>query len=453
MQKNNQNSKNFSSSQRLFEGDEDVLCADLDLAIAKRKNDWIAFFNEHQTNAFIFHSQSMLALLHAFEKNDIIKEQTGIEFELSKAFYTELFELKRQLIFSDEIPARKILMLSLIFGKYPGMFLCSISNYFAKCECLLSEKTINQFFEEALTRYETPHYIIHSFQNLNSIDLEVLMQALKGKNMRKHSVFNALPTKKEFTQLMQLKSSFLTVNDHFFVRGLIYLKLKSDEEDEPTDEFQTNESALISIFLKASHTYENNPKKYLEDITFWKQGFELIVNGMYDYLVFSITDCVDYLEYMKYQSGTEYSLKGRTSESLSRAIHHWHHHVFNEEHAHLKHMKWDKTEELDLHFSFEQNQYACIQLSSGKELIDEGRIMKNCVITYARSCANLYCTVWSFRTKRKVKFVPFLTVEVIDKTIVQARSKANSLPSDKQIDILHDWAKRMDYKIDLYKNE
>ena len=453
MQKNNQNSKNFSSSQRLFEGDEDVLCTDLDLAIEKRKNDWIIFFNEHQTNAFSFHNESCLALVHAFEKNDIIKEQTGIEFELSKEFYGELFELKSQLIFSDEIPARKLLMLSLIFSKYHGMFRCSISNYFNGIESVINEITLNQFFKKALVKYESPHYIIDNFQNLNSIELDVLMHALKGENMRKHSVFNVVPTKKEFTHLMQLKSDFLKVKNHLFIRGLIYLKLKSDEDDETTDEFQTNESALITNFIKASPTYENNPKRYLEDIAFWKQAFELIVNGMFDYLVFSITDCVDYLEYMKYQSQSPYSLKGRTPESLSRAIHHWHDHVFNEEHAHLKHMKWDKAEELDLHFSFEEKQYACVQLGSGLELIDEGRIMKNCVITYARSCANSYCTVWSFRTKRKVKFVPFLTVEVIDKTIVQARAKANSLPSDKQIDILHDWAKRMDYKIDLYKNE
>ena len=302
MQKNNLDSKIFSTSQRLFEGEEDVLCADLNLAIEKRKKDWIAFFNEHQTNTFSFHKESCLALVHAFEKNDIIKEQTGIEFELSKEFYGELFQLKRQLIFSDEVPARKLLMLSLIFSKYPGMFRCSISNYFNGIESVINEITLNQFFKKALVKYESPHYIIDNFQNLNSIELDVLMHALKGENMRKHSVFNVVPTKKEFTHLMQLKSDFLKVKNHLFIRGLIYLKLKSDEDDEPTDEFQTNESALITTFIKASHTFENQPKKYLEDIAFWKQGFELIVNGMFDYLVFSITDCVDYLEYMKYNS-------------------------------------------------------------------------------------------------------------------------------------------------------
>jgi hypothetical protein len=46
-----------------------------------------------------------------------------------------------------------------------------------------------------------------------------------------------------------------------------------------------------------------------------------------------------------------------------------------------------------------------------------------------------------------------MTIEVINRTIVQARTKANGTPNEKQLDILHNWAMRMEYKIDLFKND
>jgi hypothetical protein len=440
-------------STRLFEGENDVLSKELETPTNNRKSAWIEFFNENQTNPFCFHSESFLAVLMFFEGDNLIKEQTGFEFEMSKAFYCELFSLKRQMVLSNAVTAQKLLMLSLIFGKYHGMFRCSISNYFTRCGRIIIENTIDQLFIEALIRYEVPFYFVKNFHKLNSVELDVLMQALSGRNMRNHTIFNVRPTKKEFSALMKLENSFLVIKDHSFIRGLIYIKLNVGFEDDVTGEIDTNESAMISTYMLSSRTYENNPQKYLDDILFWKRGFELIVEGIHDHLILSISDCVDYLEHMKYQSNTNYSLIGRTSDSLIRAIHHWHNHVYMEEHSNLKELKWDKSDELELYFRIGLNEFSCMQLNTGKELSDEGRIMKNCVISYAISCANLNCTIWSLRIKRKEVFTPIMTIEVINKTIVQARTKANGLPNEKQLDILHNWAMRMEYTINLYKND
>ena len=440
-------------STRLFEGENDVLCKQLEAPTNKRKCAWIEFFNEHEANPFSFHSESLLAVLMFFEGDNLIKEQTGYEFEMSKAFYCELFSLKRQMILSDTVAAQKLLMLSLIFGKYPGMFRYSISNYFTQCDQTIMGNTIDQFFIEALIRYEVPFYFVKNFHTLNSEELDVLIQALSGRNMRNHAIFNVRPTKKEFSELMKLENSFLAIKDHSFIRGLIYIKLNVGFKDDATDENDTNESAMISRYMLSSRTYENNPQKYLDDILFWKRGFELIEEGIHDHLILSISDCVDYLEHMKYQSNTNYSLIGRTSDSLIRAINHWHNHVYLEEHSNLKQLKWDKSEELELYFRIGMNELSCMQLNTGTELSDEGRIMKNCVISYAISCANLNCTIWSLRIKRKEVFTPIMTIEVINKTIVQARTKANGLPNEKQLDTLHNWAMRMEYTINLYKND
>jgi hypothetical protein len=444
--------QNILISPLLFGGEFDVVCGPLDTAITKRKNDWLMFFDTYENGPFYFHEKTIAVLQQVFEFNDLIKEQTSIEFELSKAFYCQLFDLKRHLFIHTESAAHKLLMLSLIFGRYPGMFRITGTNYFGSCDANISDEIIDDFFTKALVRYETPHYFIRNFHFLNKEELEVFIHSLKGMNLRKHEVLRVQPTKNEFTQLMKLNAPCFNFHNYIFVRGLIYLRL-IQVEDDVSIENQINDSALLTTFLKASHTFQYFPIKYLEDIAFWQRAFLLVLASSNDLLVVSITDCVDYLEYMKYQSNTDYNLTGRTPESLSRAIHNWHNQVYNEKHVGAENLTWEKNEELDLHFSAGNKEYACIQLNSGLELLGEGRIMKNCVITYAQSCANLNCSIWSLRVKRKNNLVPILTIEVINKTIVQARTKANSLPSPKHLDILHNWAMRIEYKIDLYKND
>lgn len=438
-------------STRLFEGENDVLCKEMETPTNNRKSAWIEFFNENQTNPFCFHSESFLAVLMFFEGDNLIKEQTGFEFEMSKAFYCELFSLKRQMVLSDTVAAQKLLMLSLIFGKYPGIFRESISNYFRSCDMLLNDEIIDSFFTKSLVKYETPHYFIRNFQHLNREEVEILIYTLSKGSLRKYSLFQVQPTKKEFSQLLQLNALYITENDHLFTRGLIYVKLVGSKYQ--LDEIETNGSALTAIFLNASRTFLTNPKKYLIDIEFWRKAYLLIVRKRINLINFRITDCVDYLEYMKYQSGTDYSLKGRTTESLIRATRQWHQQIYNEKLTATLNLKWEKSEELELYFSIGKRNFSCVQLNSSLDLFKEGKIMKNCVITYAQSCANLYCTIWSLRLNKKEDFYPFMTIEVINRTIVQARTKANGTPNEKQLDILHNWAMRMEYKIDLFKND
>ena len=454
MHKNNHDSKNFSSSPRLFTAEEDVLCFASGEKLLKRKNAWISFFDEYQHVSFCFHSSTVQALDFMFEKNDLIKEQTAIEFELSKSFYCSIFELKKEMYLSNITAAHKLLYLSLIFGKYPGMFRRSIKHFFDDLEGLLSEGLFDELFEHVLIRFEIPYYLIQNFHFLNSVELDVLMHALNGKNMRNHDVFPIKPTKKEFSKIMQLRADALCFKDHQFLRGLVFVQmweveLASEVDDES---FLTREN-WIANFLKASPTFLYNPNNYIKDIGFWKKGYQLITESISEGANLTTTDCVDYLEYMKYHSAENFRLKGRTKESLSRAILIWHNRVFNQDHAVFRELKWVRTDELDLYFIFNERDYACVQLTTGKELIKEGKFMQNCVLTYANSCANRHCTIWSMRKKRKTKFYSFLTVEVIEEQVVQVRQKDNELPSVKQLDVVQDWAKRMNYKIDLYKNE
>jgi hypothetical protein len=169
---------------------------------------------------------------------------------------------------------------------------------------------------------------------------------------------------------------------------------------------------------------------------------------------YNLTDIVDFLEYMKYSSEENYSLKGRTTDSLLRAVDIWHGRIFSETHKTLRKMKWPGIEsEFDLTFEFKENTYKCVQLKSGKELYREGNALEHCVITYTHSCFNARCTIWSMQILKKSSFKRIMTIEVIDKSIVQARKEKNNVPNSAEMLLLIDWSERMGYGIELYKND
>jgi hypothetical protein len=168
----------------------------------------------------------------------------------------------------------------------------------------------------------------------------------------------------------------------------------------------------------------------------------------------TITDCVDFLAYMKYILDEPYSLQGRTATSLSRSIHAWHGRIYEEHYGRWMDSKWmPQANELDLHFAVGKDEFSCKQLLSAKELDQEGKTMQHCVMTYAPYCIDGTCSIWSLHKKANKRLLPILTLEVIDKQVVQAQRRLNELPNMTELSFLKDWAERMNFTLNLHKNE
>lgn len=408
-----------------------------------RKQRWIDFFNEHSTCSICFLNHTLDALDRVFETNDLIKLQTDVELGLSFEFYKKLFSLKKQLYFNSTESAQKYLILSLIFSRYPGVFFRSIESFLSNLEGEIHEKKLNDFFKYLLVKYKAPAYVIDHFQYLTYNEIDIVIASLNGLNLRKHQLFQVAPTRNEFSELMTLEAQDFLVKDNVLLRGLIAVKLIN---------LGLNVD-FVFTFIRVSKVFQSNPNKYINDIDFWSKALQLTSAGR-GYLHYNLTDIIDFLEYMKYSSGEDYSLKGRTTDSLLRAVDIWHGRVFSETHKTLRKMKWPGIEsEFDLTFEFKENTYKCVQLKSGKELYREGNALEHCVITYAHSCFNSQCTIWSMQIQKKSSFKRMMTIEVIDKTIVQARKEKNNVPNSAEIQLLKDWSERMGYGIELYKND
>ncbi|MEN1681028.1 MAG: PcfJ domain-containing protein [Planctomycetota bacterium] len=81
------------------------------------------------------------------------------------------------------------------------------------------------------------------------------------------------------------------------------------------------------------------------------------------------------------------------------------------------------------------------ELVSPAALRNEGATMRHCVATYALSCLRGQCSIWSVRATEGRRVTSALTVEVRHRQIVQARGKANRMPTEDERSILQQWAR------------
>ncbi len=142
-----------------------------------------------------------------------------------------------------------------------------------------------------------------------------------------------------------------------------------------------------------------------------------------------------------------FSMKGRTFTSMLRHMEEWH--------RGLKSLKsgltWSSSNlrpmmveappsvpsELPRWWQF-------VELTSSKQLEDEGQMLRHCVASYASRCWRGACHIWSLRLtqENKARAVATLEIDPKSRAIVQARGMRNRYPSGKPLQLIRLWADR-----------
>ena len=143
----------------------------------------------------------------------------------------------------------------------------------------------------------------------------------------------------------------------------------------------------------------------------------------------------------------EFSLKGRTVQSVLRLMQMWHKSLG----AGGPGCSWMRSpfeplllEEPRGDDSEAPKRWQMLELTDTAQLRREGATLHHCVASYAYSCQRGTSSIWSLRLWRGETFRPVLTVEVDPKrrAVVQARGQLNRNASGKSLQLLRDWASR-----------
>jgi hypothetical protein len=144
------------------------------------------------------------------------------------------------------------------------------------------------------------------------------------------------------------------------------------------------------------------------------------------------------------------TLKGRTPASLLREVDSWHRDLAA---ARFPLVEWPPSGIAGFLFVEETGGaprvWTITELCNTKALVAEGREMRNCVASYARSCAHGVCSIWTLEAETATEKSKFLTIEVqtATRSIVQAKAKANMIPGEKHLELLRQWAEQAGLRI------
>jgi hypothetical protein len=140
-------------------------------------------------------------------------------------------------------------------------------------------------------------------------------------------------------------------------------------------------------------------------------------------------------------------MKGRTPESLLRAIQAWHRDLAEVRAAATAVASWGPSGVAG--FVHEEGTdddrrvYSATELLTAMDLVEEGRAMGHCVASYAHACASGQTSIWSLRMQiGSGRVVRLATVEVRrrDGLVVQVRRRLDKLPTDRELEILRSWS-------------
>jgi hypothetical protein len=136
-------------------------------------------------------------------------------------------------------------------------------------------------------------------------------------------------------------------------------------------------------------------------------------------------------------------MRGRTAESLLAQVERWHQALGRTKGAENLFFKASGIKAVSFKTGSKDapSVWRFRELHSGNDLIAEGKAMRHCVASYARSCAAGNCSIWAMEVDRQMGSEKIQTVEVTKQgVIVQCRGRLNRLPTSAEFDIVRRWA-------------
>lgn len=424
-----------------FEKYLDEIDNDISDEVYNRLESWICFFNENFQHHPCIYSNTIFSLFDAAKHNTLFQTQTRFEFKTSLSFYKRIFDLNYFLKFNKLEEASYFLNISLVYGCYPGMVRSSVKNAVSilSTDCTLDN--LHELFIRLFVKYETPTVLTKNIINLNISEVEALMFVLQGNNIR---LFDKLPlplSKKESFIFINKLPSNLIFKENVLERAIVCSKLL----------LNSSSTDLLIPMIKSSKIFDLKLFTFYDDLPFWKKVLKFLnqIDWTQDN-IFSVQEYIDYFEFKRYSCEDEYDINNRSVASINRALSEWHERGLYGKLLKKIDLKWEGNQFPPFKFEHDNEQYLIIEITNGKELFKEADYLHHCVYQYIEYCAEGLVSVFSLSKKIDEEYLPFITIEVRNNSIVQVAGKRNRKITSKEMEIINEWAKEVGYSIDLY---
>ncbi|WP_462250991.1 PcfJ domain-containing protein [Ferruginibacter sp.] len=184
-------------------------------------------------------------------------------------------------------------------------------------------------------------------------------------------------------------------------------------------------------------TYSWMGTKTYDNEGFWESFIRLVMNGgMFN--LNKLTELIDYVREEK-RVNSNYTLKGRTLQSLFRQSDVWHSHFSNSR----TNQVW-KPCGIEGYRAEKKSEVVVLEeLTESRKLTEEGKTMKHCVGSYAFYCAKGKSAIFSLRKYSGgilLDIMATIEVNLALQRVVQAKAKMNKPVSEEAKKYMEAWA-------------
>ena len=185
---------------------------------------------------------------------------------------------------------------------------------------------------------------------------------------------------------------------------------------------------------------------YMEDTI---EAYENVLNikkmdilKLYNYLKTNQNDIVEYFDYLRLANELGYDLKDK-KVLYPLDLFNAHNEVFEKKNTIVNKKCNKKIKELAktlIKNKYEDDKYIIKPAGSVKEMLNEGKQQNNCLSTYILDFSKNKTQIYFMRKKSDLK-KSFVTIEVKNRKLIQARLKNNEKPDDEILTIINKWLK------------
>ena len=311
---------------------------------------------------------------------------------------------------------------------------------------------IRELLQHLFANYPVPIFLEKGFQKNHFESMYLYIHIGAGNSIKKFPFLPSLNLTTKYLHNIQFAPADCTYSEAFRYAQVIGMG---------GDEYLFN--CLMNSKL---HDYTNatDNKLKLEKDDFWITVIKFFIdNPMIS--PDKISEIIDYIDFQKYNQRRivhdggkvtyhieqpNFTMKGRTPMSLLNQSEAWHQVTMMNAHRLKQHGEWEPSNIPDGLFNNGDYKYEIIQLVTAGELVQEGNRMHHCVASYANSCSKGHCTIFSFRVTNyqlKLKGESEITLEIRNKTLVQARARYNKKPHEYYMRMVKDWAEHNEINV------
>lgn len=328
--------------------------------------------------------------------------------------------------------------MSVLRGQYLNHSIRPLDAFVPRTRSLNTVTRIRELIRYALNKYSPPPFLYQvwdpdfkqdSFRIFPNImeDFKLWYIALaQGKSLYKEYTMGLL-TKKE-THFFSICPFMLTIPQAVWYSVTLGMD----------DKVPTSTARKIASTKIADHPLTD----FWRDVVRWFLLHPTTIKQM--------NDLMDYIR-NRHQQNAEWHLRDMTLNNLVRHMESWHRETWRVGRMSRQYTKWEgiKVQDSTIERGMGKKlvKWRFHQITTGKELAEEGNKQHHCVSSYGSMCSSGLCSIWSVTQWDVVgNGTHALTIEVRDGAVVQARGYANRSPRKEELSVLNEWVAKSNFR-------